>query len=214
MWLLLVRKLHRCVCVCACVYVCVCVCVFVCVCMFVCVCVWVCTRSCVNYSSMLHNVQTRDKFPCTILAWTINNPISCTVLVVVWRTHSSGLVDSGDFVVGDVLLDGQVHVGHVGEKVDDAGTRRRHFGLGVQHADQKAENHTNRNTSAWQQAWQSASPTLNCLLEDVPLVQFMYLVFTRMPCESYRPRLGCCCVCVTSLCDVLVWRLCVTSFER
>ena len=26
-------------------------------------------------------------------------------------------------------------------------------------------------------------------LEDVPLVEFMYLVFTRMPCESYRRRL-------------------------
>ena len=26
-------------------------------------------------------------------------------------------------------------------------------------------------------------------LEDVPLVEFMYLVFTRMPGESYRRRL-------------------------
>ena len=26
-------------------------------------------------------------------------------------------------------------------------------------------------------------------LEDVPLVQFMYLIFTRMPGESYRRRL-------------------------
>ena len=26
--------------------------------------------------------------------------------------------------------------------------------------------------------------------EDVPLVEFMYLVFTRMPGESYRRRLG------------------------
>ena len=26
--------------------------------------------------------------------------------------------------------------------------------------------------------------------EDVPLVEFMYLVFTRMPSESYRRRLG------------------------
>ena len=24
--------------------------------------------------------------------------------------------------------------------------------------------------------------------EDAPLVEFMYLVFTRMPCESYRKR--------------------------
>ena len=27
------------------------------------------------------------------------------------------------------------------------------------------------------------------VFEDVPLVEFMYLVFTRMPCESYRRRL-------------------------
>ena len=27
------------------------------------------------------------------------------------------------------------------------------------------------------------------LFEEVPLVEFMYLVFTRMPCESYRRRL-------------------------
>ena len=27
------------------------------------------------------------------------------------------------------------------------------------------------------------------LFEDVPLVEFMYLVFTRMPGESYRRRL-------------------------
>ena len=26
--------------------------------------------------------------------------------------------------------------------------------------------------------------------EEVPLVEFMYLVFTRMPCESYRSRLS------------------------
>ena len=26
--------------------------------------------------------------------------------------------------------------------------------------------------------------------EDVPLVGFMYLIFTRMPVESYRRRLG------------------------
>ena len=29
-----------------------------------------------------------------------------------------------------------------------------------------------------------------CTLEDVPLVKFMYLAFTRMPGESYRRRLG------------------------
>ena len=28
-----------------------------------------------------------------------------------------------------------------------------------------------------------------CPFEDVPLVEFMYLVFTRMPGESYRRRL-------------------------
>ena len=26
--------------------------------------------------------------------------------------------------------------------------------------------------------------------EDIPLVEFMYVVFTRMPGESYRRRLG------------------------
>ena len=35
--------------------------------------------------------------------------------------------------------------------------------------------------------------------EDVPLVEFMYLVFTRMPGESYRRRLGSLFLC---LCDV------------
>ena len=36
--------------------------------------------------------------------------------------------------------------------------------------------------------------------EKVPLVEFMYLVFTRMPGESYRRRLRslCCCACLTS----------------
>ena len=33
------------------------------------------------------------------------------------------------------------------------------------------------------------------LADDVPLVEFMYLVFTRMPGESYR-RWFCCSVCV------------------
>ena len=37
----------------------------------VCVCVCVC----VNYSLSLYNVQTRDTFPCIILAWTINDLI-------------------------------------------------------------------------------------------------------------------------------------------
>ena len=78
--------------VCMCVTVCAreCVCVCVCVHAFVCVCgggacerVCMRVRACVrargcvriNYSFMLHNVQTRDKFLCMILAWTINNYI-------------------------------------------------------------------------------------------------------------------------------------------
>ena len=33
---------------------------------------------------------------------------------------------------------------------------------------------------------------------DVPLVEFIYLVFTRMPCESYVDDSGLCsCTCVT-----------------
>ena len=39
------------------------VCACACMCMHVCVCV------CMNYSLMLHNEQTRDTFPCMILAW-------------------------------------------------------------------------------------------------------------------------------------------------
>ena len=38
--------------------------------------------------------------------------------------------------------------------------------------------------------------------EDVPVVEFMYLVFTRMPGESYRMRLRSLLLC------------CVTYFER
>ena len=57
---------------CVCVYVRACVraCVSVCVCVFfgVCVCVCARARACVRAC-----VQTRDKFPCVILAWTINN---------------------------------------------------------------------------------------------------------------------------------------------
>ena len=50
----------------------------------------------------------------------------------------------------------------------------------------------------------------------------MYLVFTRMPGESYRRRLGfCCCVCVvslerclTALCVESVWGSCfMTPFD-
>ena len=43
--------------------------------------------------------------------------------------------------------------------------------------------------------------------EDVPLVEFMYLVFTHMPGESYRRQLRSFCVCLLLL-------LRVTSFER
>ena len=32
-----------------------------------------CVCVCVNYSLMLNNVQTRDNFPCMILAYAINN---------------------------------------------------------------------------------------------------------------------------------------------
>ena len=39
--------------------------------MYVCVIVSVCV--CVTYRLMLHNAQTRDKFPCMILAWTADN---------------------------------------------------------------------------------------------------------------------------------------------
>ena len=39
---------------------------------------------------------------------------------------------------------------------------------------------------------------------DVPLVEFVYLVFTRMPGENYRRRLGCLLLCGVG----------VTSFER
>ena len=61
-----------------------CVCVCVCACVRACVrayggggCITVSVRlcECVNYSLMLHNVQTRDKFPCMILASTINRLI-------------------------------------------------------------------------------------------------------------------------------------------
>ena len=37
------------------------------------------------------------------------------------------------------------------------------------------------------------------LIEDVPLVEFMYLAYTRMPGESYRRRLG---SLLLYLCDV------------
>ena len=48
-----------------------------------------------------------------------------------------------------------------------------------------------------------SSVSLEVITEDVPLVEFMYLVFTRMTGEIYRMRLRSFCYCV-----------CVTSFER
>ena len=36
---------------------------------------------------------------------------------------------------------------------------------------------------------QTLASDLILSLEDIPLVEFMYLVFTRMPCESYSRRL-------------------------
>ena len=36
---------------------------------------------------------------------------------------------------------------------------------------------------------QTLASDLILSLEDIPLVEFMYLVFTRMPGESYRRRL-------------------------
>ena len=42
--------------------------------------------------------------------------------------------------------------------------------------------------------------------EDVPLVEFVYLVFTRMPCESYRRQLRSLLLC---LCDI--FRTLITS---
>ena len=54
-----------------------------------------------------------------------------------------------------------------------------------------------------------------CLLEfvrlrDVPLVEFMYLVLTRMPGESFRQQLRCLLLCLCYVFRVLVcwfWRL-------
>ena len=47
------------------------------------------------------------------------------------------------------------------------------------------------------------STTGGILFEDVPMVHFMYLVFTCIPRESYHRRLRSLLLC-----------LCVTSFER
>ena len=38
--------------------------------------------------------------------------------------------------------------------------------------------------------WRVYMPLGASILEDVPLVEFMYLVFTRMPGESYRRGRG------------------------
>jgi len=41
-------------------------------------------------------------------------------------------------------------------------------------------------------------------LKDVALVEFMYLVFTRMPGESYRGRLGSLLLCLCYVFQVLI----------
>ena len=41
-------------------------------------------------------------------------------------------------------------------------------------------------------------------IEDVPLVEFMYLVFTRMPGESYRRRLRSLLLCLRDVFRALV----------
>ena len=51
------------------------------------------------------------------------------------------------------------------------------------------------------------------LIEDVPLVEFTYLVFTRVPGESYHRRLGlCCCTCVfRALINSIVCWVCTSA---
>ena len=47
--------------------------------------------------------------------------------------------------------------------------------------------------------WSSYLAFMRISCQDVPLVEFMFLVFTRIPAESYRRQSGlCCCVCVAS----------------
>ena len=65
----------------------------------------------------------------------------------------------------------------------------------------------------------SARGTSSNVYEDVPLVEFMYLVFTRMPGESYRRRLGSlllylCCVFRALINSLVLLILSVTPFEK
>ena len=54
------------------------------------------------------------------------------------------------------------------------------------------------------------------LFEDVPLAEFMYFVFTRMPGESYRRRLGSLFLCLCGVFWTLINSLCwlFLCFER
>ena len=58
------------------------------------------------------------------------------------------------------------------------------------------------NVAAWLSEWSLISDNI----EDIPLVEFVYLAFTRMACE--RGTVGdsglCCCLCVTSVFQVLI----------
>ena len=54
-------------------------------------------------------------------------------------SYSSGFVDDRNLIVGYVLLDGQIHVWHVGQEVDYAGTCRGNLSFRIQNADQEAE---------------------------------------------------------------------------
>ena len=49
------------------------------------------------------------------------------------------------------------------------------------------------------------------LFEDVPQVEFMYLVFTRMPGENYRRRLKSLLFCLYDVFRALINHLCVDS---
>ena len=53
--------------------------------------------------------------------------------------RGQGLGVGGDLVARDLLLDGDVHVRHVRQEVDDARAGGRDLRLRVQHADQKTE---------------------------------------------------------------------------
>ena len=60
-----------------------------------------------------------------------------------------------------------------------------------------------------------SSVSLEVITEDVPLVQFMYLVFTRMTGETYRMRLRslllCLCDVFRALINSLVCRFCTSA---